>query len=114
MKAYNEYQNCIDACLKSASLSNFCAAACTREQDIAMLAECIRLNMECAAVCYNAAQLMSMGSHKIKEICSICAYMCEQCASECGKHSHEHCQRCAQACYKCAEECRAMAVGMAA
>lgn len=74
-----------------------------------MMAKCIRLDMQCAAICYSAAQLMSLGSEKAKEICRICAEICEACAKECGRHETEHCRECAQACRQCAEECRKMA-----
>lgn len=74
-----------------------------------MMARCIQLDMECAAVCYSAAQLMSLGSSKAEEICRICADICEQCAAECEMHSHmEHCRQCAEICRGCAEECRSM------
>jgi len=74
-----------------------------------MMAKCIQLDMECAAICYAAAQLMSVGSEKAKEICSICADICEACGNECGNHQSEHCQECSKACKQCAEECRKMA-----
>ncbi len=92
-------------------MCNFCAAACTREEDVKMMAACIRLDMECAAICYAAASLMSMGSSKAKEICRICAEICEACAQECDKHGQhmDHCRQCAEACHRCAEECRSMA-----
>ncbi len=74
-----------------------------------MMAKCIQLDMECAAICYAAAQLMSVGSEKAKDICGICADICEACGNECGKHETEHCQECSKACKQCAEECRKMA-----
>lgn len=104
-----QYQSCIDACLQCASACNTCAAACTREEHIHMMAACIRLDMECAAICYAAAELMSLGSERSKEICRMCAEMCEACGNECGKHQEEHCKACAEACKKCADECRRMA-----
>ena len=73
------------------------------------MAKCIQLDMECAAICYAAAQLMSLGSDKAKELCKICGDICETCGNECGKHQTEHCQECFQACKQCAEECRKMA-----
>ena len=73
------------------------------------MARCIQLDMECAAICTAAAQLMSLGSEKAKDICGICAGICEACGEECGKHGSEHCQECAKTCRKCAEECRRMA-----
>ena len=75
-----------------------------------MMAHCIQLDMECAAICEAAAQLMSLGSERAQDICSICAAICEACGAECRKHSHmEHCQECAEACLHCAAECRKMA-----
>ncbi len=73
------------------------------------MAKCIKVDMECAAICYAAAQLMSLGSDKAKELCRLCAEMCEACGTECGKHENEHCKECAAACKQCAEECRKMA-----
>jgi hypothetical protein len=40
---YHEWKSCIDACL------------------------------ECAAICYTAAQLMALGSIRAKELCRLCA-----------------------------------------
>ena len=74
-----------------------------------MMARCIQLEMECAAICYAAAQLMSLGSEKAAEICRICADICEACGAECSKHQTEHCKECADMCKRCAEECRKMA-----
>jgi len=74
-----------------------------------MMARCIQLDMECASLCYAAAQLMSLGSDKAKELCQLCAHLSEACGAECGKHKTEHCQECSQACKQCAEECRKMA-----
>lgn len=73
------------------------------------MARCIELDTQCAALCYAAAQLMSMGSEQAKEVCRICAAICEACGAECNKHQTEHCTECAEACKACAEECKKMA-----
>lgn len=109
MKGYHTYKECIEACLKCAPICNHCASSCTQEPDVKMMAKCIQLDMECAAVCYTAAQLMSLGSEKAKEICGICADLCSACADECSKHETEHCKECAEACKQCADMCRNMA-----
>jgi len=108
MKNYHHYKSCIDACLKCAALCNHCASACLQEDDLKMMSRCIQLDMECAAMCYAAAQLMSLGSEKATEICHLCADMCDACGMECGQHENEHCEECAGACKLCAEECRKM------
>ncbi len=74
------------------------------------MANCIQLDMECAAICYSAAQLMSLGSEKAIDICRLCADICEACGNECAQHTHHrHCQECAEICHFCAQECRSMA-----
>lgn len=73
-----------------------------------MMARCIQLDMECASICYAAAQLMSLGSSQAEHICHICAEICEACGNECSKHDTEHCKECSLACRQCAEECRKM------
>jgi hypothetical protein len=80
-----------------------------KEKNVQMMARCIQLDMECAAVCYTAAQLMSLGSDRAEEFCRLCSDICGECAGECEKHDNEHCQECAQACRECAEECLHMA-----
>lgn len=110
MKGYHNYKSCIDACLQCAAMCNHCASSCLQEDDVKMMARCVQLDMECAAICYAAAQLMSVGSDQAKEICRICADMCDACGTECGQHTQsEHCQECAEKCKACAEECRKMA-----
>ena len=109
MKNYHDYQSCIEACLKCAALCNHCASECLTEEEVKMMDKCIQYDMECAAVCYAAAQLMSLGSDKAKDFCFFFAEMCERCYQECIQHDMKHCQECAEACKKCAELCRQIA-----
>jgi Domain of Unknown Function (DUF326) len=104
-----KYQHCIDACADSIVACKNCANEDLNEQDIEMLARCIRLNLDCAAVCILAMQAMASESEFVKQICKLCAEICNTCADECEKHTHmEHCQKCAEACRRCAEECSKM------
>jgi hypothetical protein len=105
---YQDYKNCIEACLNCVAACNHCSSSCLKEPNAKMMADCIRLDMECAIVCYNAAQLMSLGSSKADEFCRLCAEICNDCAEECSKHDNEHCKKCAEACHICAEECMQM------
>lgn len=105
---YHENKSCIEACLACAALCNHCASSCLKEHDVKMMARCIQLDMECATLCYTAAQLMSIGSNRAQEVCRLCAQLCRECADECESHDNEHCQECARACRHCAEECMEM------
>src|SRR3954449_2587010 len=90
MTGYHTYKSCIDACLQCAAICNHCASSCTQEEDVKMMAKCIQLDMECSAMCYASAQLMSLGSERAKEVCRICAALCEECGNECSQHQTEH------------------------
>ena len=85
---------------------NHCATACLDEQDVKVLARCIKLDIDCADICQLTASLVARGSEHANHLLKECAEVCEACAEECEKHAHmEHCRRCAEACRHCAEAC---------
>lgn len=104
----NPYLSCIEACQACANACDQCFAACLKEEDIKMMARCIALDVDCAAICRFAAGAMARNSEHAKEICALCAKICQACGDECAKHEAEHCKACAAACYRCADECTAM------
>jgi hypothetical protein len=73
--------------------------------------ECIRLDVDCAAICLLSAAYMARGSDFVMDACAMCADVCEACAEECGRHDMAHCRACAAACRRCADECRKMSGG---
>lgn len=93
---------CIAAC-------NFCAAACLREEHVAMMAKCISIDIDCAEVCRTAAVLLARDSPHGKHLLKECIELCDACAAECDQHNHDHCKACAVACRDCAAACRAAA-----
>ena len=100
---------CIEACNQCAIACNHCAIACLKEDNVKMMARCIALDMDCAAICQLAAAAIARGSEHKKENCELCADICEACAEECAKHKAPHCQSCATACRACAVACLEMA-----
>ena len=48
--SHQENQPCIDACLRCAQECEHCADACLNEPEIQALAECIRLDRDCAGI----------------------------------------------------------------
>ncbi|MGJ7568822.1 four-helix bundle copper-binding protein [Variovorax sp. GB1R11] len=99
---------CIEACNECAVASSRCVAACLSEDNVKMMARCIALNMDCMPICRLTAAATARGSEHAKEICSLCADICEACAQECDKHKLPHCQSCAKACRVCAIACLEM------
>jgi hypothetical protein len=106
---HEEYGSCIDACYACAAVCDHCAVACLDESDPKPMAECIKLDVDCAAICRLAAGYMARGSSQVAAICRTCAEICDACGAECERHDHDHCKECAEACRRCAEECRRMA-----
>lgn len=91
---------CITAC-------EHCANACLDEPDTAMLAECIRLDRDCADICTLTARYIGRGSMRAGDAVRLCADICRKCADECRHHDHAHCRKCAQVCIECHEQCEA-------
>ena len=100
----------IDVLNNCAIECSHCAMACLDEQDVKMLAKCIKLDIDCAEICRLTASLLARGSEHGIHLLRECAEVCDACAEECEKHSHmEHCKHCAEVCRHCAEECSAVA-----
>ena len=100
------FKACITACNECAEACDYCEAACLKEREVAKLARCIQLDIDCAELCRLAVSYMSRESEHAETVCELCATLCEACARECSQHAMKHCQDCAQACRRCAEECR--------
>ena len=84
-----------------------CATACLHEDDVAMMANCVMLDRDCADICTLAARLLQRNSDIAHQYLVLCEEICRMCSAECGKHRHEHCNKCAEACRECAETCHA-------
>jgi hypothetical protein len=106
--AHETYRECIEACSACADACDHCATACLSEPDVAAMARCIALDIDCAQVCRVAAAAMARDSELAGAICALCAEVCATCAEECASHRHDHCRQCAEACRRCAEACRRM------
>ena len=111
--SHGKFKSCIEACIQCALECEHCATECLHEQDVKMLATCIELDRYCADMCSMAATFMARSDEHtisfVKKFCTLCAEICEACATECEKHVNmEHCSKCAETCRKCAEECRKM------
>jgi len=100
-----QLQEIIDACNACATACDRCAASCLEEDDVKMMARCIRLDIDCALICRLTASYAARASEFLEAICAQCAAICTQCASECASHTAAHCQACADACRRCEQAC---------
>lgn len=104
--SHEKYQHLIALVNECAMICEHCAIACLNEEHVQDLKRCIQLDMDCAAVCRTAGELMGRGSEFAERFNERCAEICNACAEECEKHSHmEHCRTCGETCRKCAEAC---------
>jgi hypothetical protein len=106
---------CIDACYACVETCTACADACLGESHVESLVGCIRLNLDCAAVCTATGSILlranKLGHRQLLEAqLTTCIAYCRACAAECGRHAdmHKHCDVCAKACRECVEACLTM------
>ena len=48
--SFDQMKACIDACNNCAAMCNNCSSKCLKEKDVAAMARCIQLCMECASI----------------------------------------------------------------
>ena len=110
--SHEKNQSLMEALSACAAECNHCLTACLDEQDVKMLARCIKLDIDCVDICQLTASYVARSSEHTGHLLKECAEICEACAEECEKHAKhgmEHCRRCAEACRHCAEECMQIA-----
>jgi hypothetical protein len=103
-----QWQSCIDACMKCMQACEQCLTSCLKEPDVETRIKCINMLRDCADICAQSSQWMSRGSMYAKQMCQLCATICDACAVECARFQDQHCQDCADFCRKCAQECWTM------
>jgi hypothetical protein len=106
---HDQYQTCIEACYACADACDHCAVMCLSETNVHEMARCIRLDLDCAAICRATAGCLARASELASAMCQLCAEVCDACGMECASHDAAHCQDSAQTCYRCAAECRRIA-----
>jgi hypothetical protein len=103
---------CIEACFDCAQACTACADACLGEEDMQMLARCIRLDLDCTYVCDATGKILSRQTafevQMAQAALEACARVCRLCGEECEQHAEhgmEHCRICAEACRRCESAC---------
>lgn len=81
-----------------------CFDFCLKETDVKARANGLSILKDCADICALSAKFMASNSDYAKQLCGVCATVCDACASECFMFKDTHCQECADECRKCANE----------
>ncbi len=103
-KAVHELREALTECIHRC---NHCFTSCLMEENVKMMADCIRLDKDCIEACSFAMKFLYKRSRFKREVLMLCKNICLGCAEECGKFQEDHCQRCAEACRDCAGKCDA-------
>ncbi|WP_085505930.1 four-helix bundle copper-binding protein [Thalassobacillus devorans] len=103
--SHEKYSTVIETLHECMESCNHCYISCLGEEHVKEMAECIRLDRECADICSLFEQSLTRDTPYVQELAQLCAKACRDCGEECAKHDHDHCQKCAEACRKCADEC---------
>ncbi|HWE06371.1 MAG TPA: four-helix bundle copper-binding protein [Rhizomicrobium sp.] len=105
--------HCVEECYNCAQTCASCADASLAEDDVKMLARCVRLNLDCTDMCVAtgaiATRHLVSESPMLREILAACELTCRRCEEECLKHAshHAHCRVCAEVCANCRKACEA-------
>lgn len=115
----DETSRCVDACFTCVAACMACADACLSERDRENLLACIRIDLDCAAICTATGSVVALSkaaaSRQVLEgQLAVCIAACRACEDECGRHAamHEHCRVCAEACGACATACNDMLIAL--
>jgi hypothetical protein len=109
---------CADACFACVEACQACADACLSETTVAGLTNCIRFNLDCAAICAaTGSVVLRIGRsdpQPLQAQLAACVEACRMCAEECSRHAtmHAHCRICAEACATCQRACEDMMISM--
>lgn len=104
----SEFIDTISALDRCAAACAQCASACIAEGQLPEMEKCIRLDLDCSALCRFTSEALGRETQFMSDFCELCARICDACADECGRHPADHCRVCSDACRVCAEACRAM------
>ncbi|ANQ84923.1 four-helix bundle copper-binding protein [Azoarcus olearius] len=66
----------------------------------------LRTMLVCARVCALAAEVMATGSSLHRQVCAVCADICDACISSC--RDLDEMDACIDACERCKNSCEAM------
>lgn len=108
---HSELDPQITDCIKQCRLCqriclNFATGHCLEMGGRHTEPEHLRTMLVCAQVCGLAADVMAMGSTLHRQVCAVCADVCDACIASCA--DLDGMEACIHACERCKEGCEAM------
>jgi hypothetical protein len=101
-----DFESCIDSCRNCADECDKLRKDLSPGRPTDRNPLCRPIAANCAQFCRTTAGFMERGSTLVKEICGMCAQICDACVLECKHEASEHVPNCIGACRDCANECR--------
>ncbi|MCD8072123.1 MAG: four-helix bundle copper-binding protein [Alistipes sp.] len=93
-----------DALTECVHRCNHCFTSCLMEDDVKMMADCIRLDKDCIEACTFAMKFLYKRSRFKREVLMLCKNIYIVCSEECSKFQNDHCRMCAEACRATAQK----------
>lgn len=103
----NNNKNLLTKLAECAAACENCLDACLGEDNVKMMVQCIRLDRDCAKICYTTHSFVASNSVHARHLVQECMEICRACGEECAQMEEKHCKECAKACKECEEACRA-------
>ena len=102
-----EMQRCIDTCYECERICLHMATGhCLALGGRHALPEHLSTMLVCARMCGTAAAVMAMNSTLHRQVCAVCADMCDACITSC--RDLDDMDACVEVCERCKTECEAM------
>ncbi|HEY1962947.1 MAG TPA: four-helix bundle copper-binding protein [Rhizomicrobium sp.] len=101
-------QDCVEAALQChKTCLGMAMTHCLDEGGEHVTPRHFRLMIDCAAICATAADFIMHKSQFHRQLCALCAEVCNACAEDCAKL--DGMEECVEACRRCYQACREMA-----
>ncbi|NMG65920.1 four-helix bundle copper-binding protein [Azoarcus indigens] len=103
----SEMMACIQACRHCQRIClNMATGHCLEKGGRHVEPEHLRTMLVCAEICGTAADVMTTGSTLHRQVCAVCADICDACISSC--RDLDEMDECIDACERCKDSCEAM------
>jgi len=100
-------EDCIEACLACHKVClGLAMTHCLDESGEHTAPQHFRLMMDCAVICATAADFIMHKSQFHRQMCGLCAEVCQACAMDCQHLSGM--DECVNVCRTCSQACRGM------